>query len=660
MSNMKKLMIVESPGKVKSIKAYLGDGWVVAASVGHVRDLPPNELGVDIENNFRPKYELTERGRGVVTKLRQLAANADEVYLATDLDREGEAIAWHLKVALGLKDYRRVTFSEISKAALQHAIANPRKINNALVEAQEARRVLDRLVGFRVSPALSTVFNRRGLSAGRVQTPALGLVVKRELAIQSFVATSYFDVYLVFGENTQNPWSAKWDPEPHFCDGQTHWTDRDVANQIAQILNLRVVKYEAKPQAQHPHAPLITSTLQQSASVALKISPKDTMKLAQTLYEQGLITYHRTDFPNLSDGAAQLARAWLKGNGFSQDINPTVPHWKSREGAQEAHEAIRPVDFNIRTLTIADPDRARLQALYDLIWNYAVASQMKPAIYDTQLLVLAGQHQSKDHHFYARARALRYAGWHKLTSATASIEDASDDEDDDTVKGIPQNRQLPVLDPGVVMQASRGQVVACKTKPPNRYTEASLGKELEKLGVGRPATYAAITSGLLDRNFIELKKRKLFASLGGISIIDVVEICAFADTGYTSNIEARLDLIVNGKDRYLSVVSALNQQLDQEIEKLSQLKRVFPETETGNETKKPTSKKKSTKGTKPGTNTSSQRQNSAKHKDGDPCPVCKKSSVIYKTVKSGKNEGKHFYGCSDRGCTFFAWASQAS
>lgn len=656
---MKKLMIVESPGKLKSIKAYLGEGWVVAASVGHVRDLPPKKLGVDIDNKFRPQYELTERGRGVVAKLRQLAAAADVVYLATDLDREGEAIAWHLKVALGLKDYHRITFSEISKAALQHAIANPRKLNNTLIEAQEARRVLDRLVGFRVSPALSTVFNRRGLSAGRVQTPALGLVVKRELEIQSFIATSYFDVYLVFGENTQNPWHAKWDPEPHFCDGQTHWTDRDIANQIAQIRNLRVVKYEAKPQAQYPHAPLITSTLQQSASVALKFSPKDTMKLAQTLYEQGLITYHRTDFPNLSAGAVQLARAWLNGNGFSQDINPVVPNWKSREGAQEAHEAIRPVDFNIRALTIADPDRARLQALYELIWNYAVASQMKPAIYDTQLLVLTGQHRGQDHQFYARARALRYAGWHKLTSTAAPTDDSSEEEDD-AVKGFPQNRQLPILDPESVVQSSRGKVVSCKTKPPSRYTEASLGKELERLGVGRPATYATITSGLLDRSFIDLRKRKLFATPGGIAISEVVEICAFADTGYTSDIEARLDLIVNGKDRYLSVVSALNQQLDQEIEKLSQLKRLFPEAEASRVTKKPTSKKKSTKSTKPSSNRFPQKQGSAKHKDGDPCPTCKKGHVIYKTVKNGPNAGKPMYGCSERSCRFFAWASKAS
>src|SRR3990167_6319774 len=323
MRSAMKLMIVESPGKLKKIQSLLGTGWTVKASVGHVRDLPVNDMGIDIENDFRPHYVLTERGASVVKQLRTLAQQADVIYLATDMDREGESIAWHLKMALGLKSYQRIAFAEISKTALQKALAQPRQLNMELVRAQESRRVLDRLVGYRVSPVVGNVFNRRGLSAGRVQTPAVWLVVERELAIRRFVAQDYYDVYLVFGSDAESAWCAKWQPQNLLTDHQTHWTDRAFAQQVAQVRTVRVDTYKAEPELRRPPAPFITSTLQQAASVALKLSPADTMKLAQTLYEQGLITYMRTDSPNLSDEAAQMARRWLNANGFVADVNPT-------------------------------------------------------------------------------------------------------------------------------------------------------------------------------------------------------------------------------------------------------------------------------------------------------------------------------------------------
>lgn len=645
-----KLMIVESPGKVKKIQSILGEAWKVKASVGHVRDLPVKALSIDIKNGFRPLYELTERGRDVIKQLRPLTQKADEVYLATDLDREGEAIAWHLKIALGLKQYQRVAFAEISKGAIQQAIQKPRQLNMDLVKAQETRRVLDRLVGYQVSPAVSTVFNRCGLSAGRVQTPALGLVVRREIAIQNFVAKDYVDVYLIFDGQTANPWCAKWDASFLFQEGQTHWTDQAFAQQVAQVRSVQVDRYEAKPQARHPYAPLITSTLQQAASAVLKLSPADTMKLAQTLYEQGLITYMRTDSPNLSDEAAQMARRWLNANGFVADVNPIIPRWASKEGAQEAHEAIRPVDFMVRNVGGAAAGDLRVQALYDLIWMRAVASQMKPALYDTQTLLLQAPLQGRRLTFVARARALRYPGWMKLVQEPDP--EVQEDDNESSAAGIPANCLLPTLETGTAIQPSSGQVVACKTKPPGRYTEASLVKELESLGIGRPSTYASILKNLVDRQYMEVKKRKLFATPLGIALFDLVQPCTFAETSYTASIEDRLDRIAQRQDEYLAVVSAVHQQLESEIAKLGSQKRELPVMETDGHL--------STKKTHSPTKSANKKTRSTSYHDGDRCPVCKQGKIKFKTVKSGPNIGKPMYGCSDRACRFFAWAAQAS
>jgi DNA topoisomerase-1 len=660
-----KLMIVESPGKLKKIQSLLGTGWTVKASVGHVRDLPVNDMGIDIENGFRPNYVLTERGAGVVKQLRALAQQADAVYLATDMDREGESIAWHLKMALGLKSYQRITFAEISQSAIQKALAQPRQLNMGLVAAQESRRVLDRLVGYRVSPVVGNVFNRRGLSAGRVQTPAVGLVVERELAIRNFVAQDYYDVYLVFGTDAESAWCAKWQPQNLFTENQTHWTDRAFAQQVAQVRTVRVDAYKAEPELRRPPAPFITSTLQQAASVALKLSPADTMKLAQTLYEQGLITYMRTDNPNLSEDAVQLARQWLSANGYAHDIAADIPRWASKEGAQEAHEAIRPTDFNVQHITLSDPDQARLQALYELIRLRALATQMKPAAYDTQTLHLSAQLDNlhkKPLRFVARARALRYSGWLRLLSADRTELDDGQGEDDQESHGLPKNRALPVVTTGQTLTATRGQWVACKTKPPARYTEASLVKALESEGIGRPSTYAAIMQGLLNRGYIEVIKRKLHATELGIALFEVLNHCTFAQTTYTANIEARLDRIAHKLETFLAVVGDVNRQLDGEITQLAALKRHLPESAMP--LPAPGSKKKSGPNNKTG-RTQKKSKKSGAHsnpaiKNGDACPLCQSGTVTYKTIKTGPNAGKPMYGCSVRSCRFFAWASQAS
>ncbi|MFZ5605419.1 MAG: type I DNA topoisomerase [Pseudomonadota bacterium] len=656
-----KLMIVESPGKLKKIQSLLGTGWTVKASVGHVRDLPVNDMGIDIENDFRPHYVLTERGANVVKQLRTLAQQADVIYLATDMDREGESIAWHLKMALGLKSYQRIAFAEISKTALQKALAQPRQLNMELVRAQESRRVLDRLVGYRVSPVVGNVFNRRGLSAGRVQTPAVGLVVERELAIRRFVAQDYYDVYLVFGSDAESAWCAKWQPQNLLTDHQTHWTDRAFAQQVAQVRTVRVDTYRAEPELRRPPAPFITSTLQQAASVALKLSPTDTMKLAQTLYEQGLITYMRTDNPNLSDDAVQLARQWLSANDFSNDIAADIPRWTSKEGAQEAHEAIRPTDFNVRSIHLGDPDQVRLQALYELIWLRALATQLKPAEYDTQAIHLTAQLENKPLRFVARARRLRYAGWLLLMSADRTeLEDTRGDDAPES-HGLPKNCALPVLVPGHTLTATRGQWVACKTKPPARFTEASLVEALESEGIGRPSTYAAIMQGLLSRGYIEVVKRKLHATELGVALFEVLNHCSFAQTTYTASIEERLDRIAHKQETFLALVGDVNRQLDGEVIQLAALKRRLPESALP--TPSGRKKKPSTTNKTRSTQTKSQKK-SACHdpaiKNGDACPLCQSGTVTYKTVKTGPNAGKPMYGCSDRRCRFFAWASPVS
>jgi DNA topoisomerase-1 len=387
------LFIVESPGKIKKIQQYLGSGWTVAASVGHIRDLPIKETGV-YPPDFKPRYVMTERGRKVVADLKRLAETAENVFLATDSDREGEAIAWHLEKSLGLVDPHRVTYTEITSYAILRAISNPGRIDLNLVRAQEGRRVLDRLVGYSVSPAVCQVTGKT-LSAGRVQTPALRLVVEREEAIRAFNPTTHFGVEfmfevgdgLVMGQNVSNTlkepsvvlpasakvrsawsvlpeqgepdrsdslehalvvegaqfWKAVWNPKNWLPVGQAYLTDKEAATRISQLQLLTVSKYEQGETKQAPPAPFTTSTLQQAASNALKLDPKKTMEIAQKLYEEGYITYMRTDNPNMSKEASDAVRKLAQEKGWPIPSSPRV--FKAKESAQEAPEAITPTDF---------------------------------------------------------------------------------------------------------------------------------------------------------------------------------------------------------------------------------------------------------------------------------------------------------------------------
>lgn len=555
-SSMKNLMIVESPGKVKKIQSFLGSGWMVAASVGHVRDLPTNELAIDLDNEFKPDYQLTPKGKSVVSRLKKLVAVSNEVYLATDPDREGEAIAWHLKVVLRLKTYQRVTFSEISEAAVRSAIQHPRRLNMCLVSAQEARRVLDRIVGYRVSPVLSDVLSRRGVSAGRVQSPALGLVVEREQAIKVFVPKDYYDVSVSFA-GRDGEWMARWEPES-LVGAEGYCTDKDLADAISGLRDFTVEGFNQGDRKRNPSPPFTTSTLQQAASSTLKFSPKKTMSLAQKLYEAGLITYMRTDSPNMSDEAVAAARLWLSQNGFNSDINPASPTWKAKEGAQEGHEAIRPVDFGVQHAQLTGDEQRELSLLYALIFSRSVCSQMKPAEYSVKSSTLVSELRGNKVVFSARSRRLTYKGWLSLSKGEFSKDTGHEDE----------NLHLPVLVEGDSVRGESGAVVACKTKPPKRFTEASLIKVLDSLGIGRPSTYASILQGLRVRSYIDVAKQNLHATDLGILVYQSLRNCSFSGTGFTGTVEERLDSISNGQDSFLAVIASFNDVLDSEIAEL--------------------------------------------------------------------------------------------
>ena len=559
---MSKLLILESPGKIKKIAAILGDGWVVAASMGHVRDLPEKEIGVAAPD-FRPNYEVTERGKSIVARLKKLASESDQVYLATDPDREGEAISWHLAQALNLKSPLRVTFNEITPGAVNGAVAQPKQINTRLVAAQEARRVLDRLVGYMVSPVLS---NKAGqhLSAGRVQSPAVRLVVDRERAIAGFKPRAHYVVEMAFGDACSGVWRATWDFGSLLpTDTDKLWLDGASAERVTTLRRFRVLSCEDKEQRQGPPAPFITSTLQQAASVALNLTPKMTMGFAQRLYEQGAISYHRTDNPNLSDEAFTAIQQWAATSHYSGDVVAAKRSWKAKEGAQEAQEAIRPTHFEDEDAgETADEKR-----LYSLIRQRAIASQLQDALYavrDARLIALddlAGLAPAGDLWFRATGRTITYPGWRKLMAA----DPAEEEQDGEAPNPVP----ALMLIGDQALTADSGAVQAKRTKPPARYSEAGLIKKLEGEGIGRPATYAAIMENIINRGYVAKERKILVPTETGNLVVDALTPAfSFIDLGFTRDMEASLDGIAGGTLKYSAVVTAAHARLTAELEQL--------------------------------------------------------------------------------------------
>ncbi|WP_444438261.1 type I DNA topoisomerase [Pseudomonas sp. A6] len=561
----KSLVIVESPAKAKTINKYLGSQYVVKSSIGHIRDLPtsgsssakepaaakarksaaeapalsPKEkakrqlftrMGVDPEHGWKAKYEILPGKEKVIDELRRLAKDADTIYLATDLDREGEAIAWHLREAIGGDDsrYKRVVFNEITKKAIQEAFSQPGELDINRVNAQQARRFLDRVVGYMVSPLLWAKI-ARGLSAGRVQSVAVKLVVEREREIRAFVPEEYWEIHA----DLNSPRGEKARFEVVREKGEA-FKPLNEAQAMAALEKLKassysVAKREDKPTSSRPSAPFITSTLQQAASNRLGFGVKKTMMMAQRLYEAGYITYMRTDSTNLSADAIDMVRGFIDGE-FGKKYLPAKPNfYSSKEGAQEAHEAIRPSDVNLRPTQLSGMERDA-ERLYDLIWRQFVACQMPPAEYlSTTVSVAAG-----DFELRAKGRILKFDGYTKV------LPQQSRPGEDDV---------LPMMDQGDAMKLLKLDPSQHFTKPPARYSEASLVKELEKRGIGRPSTYAAIISTIQERGYVTTHNRRFYAEKMGDIVTDRLNesFSNLMDYGFTAGMEEHLDDVAQGE-----------------------------------------------------------------------------------------------------------------
>jgi len=561
---MKKLVIVESPAKARTIEKYLGGDFKVAASVGHVVDLPRKDLGVDIEHDFKPRYEVMPEKKKAVESLKKLARGAEEIYLAPDPDREGEAIAWHianiLKKAGADKPMHRMLINEITKPGVIEALKTAGRLDKDRFEAQQARRILDRLVGYLISPLLSKKF-RTGLSAGRVQSVALRLVVEREREIAAFKPQEYWSIDALLeaagppkfkarlaaieGKSLEPP-GDRYHPEKH-----TFIPDQQSAKKIIAELRGKdfiAAKVTRQERKRNPAPPFITSTLQQEAARKLGFSAKKTMTLAQRLYEGqdvgqgavGLITYMRTDSPRLSDQALEMAREHIVET-YGKDYLPDRPvKYKSKKGAQEAHEAIRPTSTKRAPEMVAkklDRDMARL---YELVFNRFIASQMKPALYDQTAVEIPVENRL----FRASGRVLKFKGF--LAVYVESTDDEAEDED----KALPEIKEGDRLDLDDLVPEQHF------TKPPPRYTEASLVKELEEKGVGRPSTYAQILSTIEDRKYVEKDHKRFLPTPLGELVNDVL-VEAFPDiidVGFTAQMEDDLDKVEEGRQNWVELL----------------------------------------------------------------------------------------------------------
>ena len=572
----KALVIVESPAKAKTINKYLGKDYVVKSSVGHIRDLPTsgstvkksadakpakkakkdektalvNRMGVDPWHGWKADYQILPGKEKVVAELKALAQEADHIYLATDLDREGEAIAWHLREIIGGDDKRfsRVVFNEITKNAIRQAFDKPGELNIDRVNAQQARRFMDRVVGYMVSPLLWKKI-ARGLSAGRVQSVAVRLVVEREREIKAFVPEEYWELGadLTTPKGSDLPMQVTHQGDKPFRPINKEQTQAAMA--LLEKARFQVEEREDRPTSSKPGAPFITSTLQQAASTRLGFGVKRTMALAQRLYEAGHITYMRTDSTNLSQDAVAMARGYIADNFGDNYLPKAANTYASKENSQEAHEAIRPSDVAIQAEQLKDME-ADAQKLYQLIWRQFVACQMVPAQYDsTTLTVAAGDFKLK-----AKGRILRFDGWTKVMPALRK-----GDED----------RILPAIEIGESLSLQQLNPSQHFTKPPARFSEASLVRELEKRGIGRPSTYASIISTIQDRGYVRVESRRFYAEKMGEIVTDRLEE-NFRDLmsyDFTAHMEDNLDQVANDQAEWKAVLdnffADFSKQLDQ-------------------------------------------------------------------------------------------------
>jgi DNA topoisomerase-1 len=581
----KSLVIVESPAKAKTINKYLGKDFIVKSSVGHVRDLPTKSLGridpkkpakelntwpedkkneylkeyeyqklvdrmgVDPKQNWQAHYQILQGKEKVVSELKKLAKDADTIYLATDLDREGEAIAWHLQELLKGKDkrFQRVVFNEITQSAIKDAFSHPSEVNTARVNAQQARRFLDRVVGFMLSPLLWKKV-ARGLSAGRVQSVAVRLVVEREREIKAFVPEEFWDVHAELA--TQNAQDIRMMVQKYQGEAfrPSNKADTEIALARLKGADYEVVSRDSKPTQSKPSAPFITSTLQQAASTRLGFGVKKTMTMAQRLYEAGHITYMRTDSTNLSNEALENCREFIQKE-FGDKYLPNAPiKYGSKDGAQEAHEAIRPSNVKVKAVSLSEMERDA-QRLYELIWRQFVACQMTNAKYDATTIKVA----AANYELTVKGRVLMFDGW---TSVLSQVK-RKDDNDG----------ELPNVKPGDVLALKKLDPKQHFTKPVARFNEASLVKELEKRGIGRPSTYANIISTIQDRGYVRLDNKRFYAEKMGEIVNDRL-VANFQDLisyDFTAKMEQRLDDIAHGSLQWKKVLDGFYEEFSEQM-----------------------------------------------------------------------------------------------
>src|SRR3989344_3584179 len=558
----KNLVIVESPTKARTLGQFLGKDYQITASMGHVRDLPRGEFGVDVEHDFKPQYVIPKEKIKAVNNLVKVAAQAEQLWLATDLDREGEAIAWNLLRVIAEKgkvknpQYQRVVFHEITKEAINEAFEHPRKIDDDLVEAQQARRVLDRLVGYKLSPLLWKKVKSR-LSAGRVQSAALRLVVDREREILAFKPEEFWVIEAMLVGQRMESRGQEFSATLIKIEGnKAEVKNKTEADQIVSDLNKAIYKVgeiKSKDIVKNPSTPFTTSTLQQAASTKFGFAPKRTMRIAQDLYENGLITYMRTDSVNLSMSAITSARKLIKEK-FGQKYLPSIPRVykvKSRL-AQEAHEEIRPTKITVNSsqLTVHGADHNKL---YDLIWRRMVACQMEAAVV-VEKTVLVCAMGNKTYLLKAAGQKVKFDGWYKV------------------YQKIPLKEQvLPEVETGEDLRLDKLNCEQKFTEPPPRYTEATLIKELEKNGIGRPSTYAPTISTLYERNYIEkLEDKKIGPTPIGTTTVDflVKHFGKIVDLSFTAEMEDDLDLIAQGQEKMAPLMKKFWDEFEPQVAKV--------------------------------------------------------------------------------------------
>ena len=558
------LVIVESPAKAKTIGKYLGPNYVVKASMGHVRDLPKSKIGVDIEGGFIPNYQPIKGKEETIDELKSAADASEKVFLATDPDREGEAISWHLKELLDLPETKtsRVTFNEITKRVVTESIAAPRQIDQNLVDAQQARRILDRIVGYQLSPLLWKKI-RRGLSAGRVQSVATRLVAEREEEIRAFIPEEYWTLEAHLDRIAPNlgSFKAQFYGREKKIELKNQEQVEGIVAEIRQS-SFAVTGIKRQDKSRAPAPPFITSTLQQEASRKLNMTPRRTMSIAQQLYEGveiegegtvGLITYMRTDSLRISDEAMAAAKGFIIGR-YGDQYYPEKPHrFKTKAGAQDAHEAIRPSDVNLAPDNIKKSLTSEQYRLYKLIWSRFLASQMASAIYDSVAIEVT----SAGYTFRASRSEVKFAGF------LAVYEEGRDDD------GEVVQSPLPNLQEGEALHCADMKQQQNFTQPPTRYTEATLIRALEEKGIGRPSTYAPTISTILDREYVVKDGKYLHTTPLGEVVTGLMKdkFQDIVDFAFTASMEARLDEVESGKENWKKVLEDFYQNFDAELKK---------------------------------------------------------------------------------------------